>query len=232
MTPQELIAQPDVDGMLSEPDPKVCCAEVCPVDDAERTTIQRQLRADSGNVGERVAVARFDVPVERVDSVETRTQRREGLRVDVLRKDLVTCSSEVRTANAPEVTQLEAPGCVGKHITGRGSVTQVQRRDVRFDEEFVAQEPDALESHGDLAGPILIREVHALELRRRARLHRQRNDDERPDDNPHQAWERGTLVVHAINSCIRCLRKSNTASRSRRTIEPATRSPSAPKGRR
>ena len=36
-TPQELIAQPDVDGMVSEPDPKVCRAEVCPVDDTERT---------------------------------------------------------------------------------------------------------------------------------------------------------------------------------------------------
>jgi hypothetical protein len=70
-TPQELIAQPDVDGMVSEPDPKVCRAEVCPVDDTEGTAVQRQLRPDSGNVGERVAVTRFDVPVQRVDSVET-----------------------------------------------------------------------------------------------------------------------------------------------------------------
>jgi hypothetical protein len=74
-----LIAQAGVDGIFAEPDPKVGRAEVRTFDHPDPIAVQRQLRSNAGNVGERVAVARLDVAVEGVDPIEPRAQGRQRI---------------------------------------------------------------------------------------------------------------------------------------------------------
>lgn len=125
-TPQELIEQLDVYGMVAEPNAKVGRREVCPIDDSERTAIQRHVRSDSGHISESVAVSRPDVAAERVHLVEARVQCRERLGVNALLGYLVARFSEVRTAYAPEVARLETFRDVSEVILGRQAGTEVQ----------------------------------------------------------------------------------------------------------
>jgi hypothetical protein len=72
---QESVAQRGVDRTVAVPDAEVGVGEVRAVDDAEPLVVQRQLRADAGDVGERVAVAGLDVAVPGIEAIEARAGR-------------------------------------------------------------------------------------------------------------------------------------------------------------
>jgi hypothetical protein len=74
--------------------------------------------SDAGKVGERITVTRLDVAVPDLDPIETRSQRLEGSGVHVALENLVASLADVRSADAPEVAELEALRDVCQDVIG------------------------------------------------------------------------------------------------------------------
>jgi hypothetical protein len=160
---EKLLAQRLVEGLVAEPDGEERRGELRARNDAQRLAVACQLRPDARNVGERVAVSRLHVLVERIELVDRPPEPLQRFRRDVPADALDRGPGERIGRNRPEVLDLEASRHVVEHPFGAHLVAQVERRDVALDEDPVAQQSDAVQPQL-LAAPLEVRrELHAFD---------------------------------------------------------------------